>query len=578
MAYHNVKTRGISLIEVLLMVGLIGLFFFGLLGAFRGVFELIGDSKARQTALTVALQTVETVRMLRYDDVGTISGIPAGLLPQVSTTTKNNIAFTTSILIEYVDDPADGLDSLDSNSVTNDYKRVTVNVAWQNRQDETRSIVFTSNISPPSIESDTGGGTLRVNVVDASLNPVSGATVRLINSGLVPAINTTRTTSASGVVLFSGAPTASGYEIEVSRAGYTSDQTHVVTPSFTNPLATPVTVVEGNVTTATFFIDRVSELSIQTLSNQVIGQSVLSVTDMSDVVSSNNVASTAGGMTLTEVGGVYEASGFVQFIPISSSTTVAWQAVSIEADLPSGTGQIVQLYDGNNPGVLIPDSVLPGNSVGFTGSTIPLNAVDVSVYPSISIRVSFDTANTAVTPVLSNIVLSRIVSETVLPNVSLAITGNRSIGTDSGGSSVIRNQLTTTTDGAGESIVSNVEWDFYSITPTGYVIAEACPAAPVAVTAGVSIPLRLLLSAPVATSLRVQVIDVSSTPLNGAVVTVSRPGFSSSITTESCGQVFFSSLSATQYEISASAPGYTTETIPSLSISGNDTLVIQLLP
>jgi type II secretory pathway pseudopilin PulG len=578
MAWHKHRKTGLSLVEVLLTAGLLALFFAGLLASFQGLFALVADSKARQTALTVALQTIESVRGLEYDLVGTLGGIPAGTLPQISTSTQNGIVFTTNILIEFVDDPADGLEALDSNGVITDYKRVVVTVEWLDRRNESRSINFTSNISPPGIETNIGGGTLRVNVVDASLQPVAGATVRLVNTGTDPAINTVRTTNANGVVLFSGAPTASGYEIEVTRSGYTTDQTHAITPSFPNPLTPPVTIVENNVTTATLFIDRVSQIAVKTLADQTVVEDVLSVTDMTDVASSSNSNATAGGMTLSQVAGLYADSGFVQFSPLSPSSFVGWQALSIQSDLPFGTNSIVQIYDGNNPTMLIPDAVLPGNSMGYTDQLISLHTIDASVYPSLSVRVSLETTDTTVAPLITGLSLTYIATETVLPNVSLSFVGNRSIGTDVGGESVLRNQLSTVTNSSGESTLANVEWDFYSIIPTGYVIQAACPAAPLTVRAGSEIALRLILGSPVATSLRVQVVDSFGLPISGASVTVSRPGYNTTLTTESCGQAFFAPLSANQYEVTAAATGFTTEIIPVLNVANNEVLSIQLLP
>ncbi len=575
MLYNN-SQRGITLVEALLMAGLIAVFFVGLLSAFRGIFELVTDSKVRQTALTVAMQTVETVRGLEYEAVGTIGGVPAGVMPQVSTTTQNNVVFTTSILIEFVDDPADGLAELDSNGIITDYKRVAVTVEWENRRNELRSLQFVTQVSPPGIESDIGGGTLRVNVFDSSLQPVSGATVRLINTTTDPAIDTIRISNANGIVLFSGAPTASQYEIEVSRTGYSTDQTYIASGSLVNPLVPPVTVVEGSVTTATFFIERLSQLNVKTVSSQTNATVEISVTDGSDVATSTNVAVSGGGIALSDGGGVYADAGSVLFTTIAPASLVAWQAIEVEGQRPGGTARIIQVYDGANPGELIPESVLPGNAAGFGGDYIALASIDAATYSQLQLRIRMETINTSVTPTVTSFSVAYVASEVVLPDTQLVLTGNRSIGTDGGGDVVPKYNFSVITDSAGEYVFTDIAPDFYTITVPGYVIEEACSAAPLTIAPDMSQSLRLQLGAVSPTSLRVHVVSATGLPISGATVTVSRPGFSETGITSSCGQTFFPAPPVQQYTVTVTASGYTTETITAFNIVSNDLLIVQL--
>ena len=99
---------GMSLIELLIVIGLTTLVFGSLLGTFQFMVGLIGTSKAQAGALALANEKMEYIRSLDYNDVGTISGIPDGLIPQNSTSTLNGTVYSERVFIQYVDAPEDG--------------------------------------------------------------------------------------------------------------------------------------------------------------------------------------------------------------------------------------------------------------------------------------------------------------------------------------------------------------------------------------------------------------------------------------------------------------------------------------
>ncbi|PJC56055.1 hypothetical protein CO026_02400, partial [Candidatus Kaiserbacteria bacterium CG_4_9_14_0_2_um_filter_41_32] len=255
MVYPNSKNNksGFSLVEVIIVSAIITLFFGELFGGLHYTLALITDSKARLTALSVANDAMEYIHSLSYDAVGTVAGIPSGLIPQVATSTLNGIEFEKRVLIEYVDAPADGLGAADSNSITTDYKNAKVTVSWT-RNGKTNQIFLVSTITPRSIESDVGGGTLKVKVFDSVAEPLPGASVQVVNNTLLPNIDITRTTDASGIALFSGAPAGADYEIFVTASGYSSEQTYMATTALPNPTSRPVAVLEADVSTMNFFI------------------------------------------------------------------------------------------------------------------------------------------------------------------------------------------------------------------------------------------------------------------------------------------------------------------------------------
>ena len=125
----STRTRlsGISLVEVLVVAALAAAIFGALFSSFYFSLELVSDSRARLAAHALATERLEYIRSLTYHDVGTEGGIPAGDIPQQRTTSLNGIEFTERVLIEFVDDPFDGLltaTTSDSNDIPADYKRV----------------------------------------------------------------------------------------------------------------------------------------------------------------------------------------------------------------------------------------------------------------------------------------------------------------------------------------------------------------------------------------------------------------------------------------------------------------------
>jgi hypothetical protein len=72
--------------------------------------------------------------------------------------------------------------------------------------------------------------------------------------------------------------------------------------------------------------------------------------------------------------------------------------------------------------------------------------------------------------------------------------------------------------------------------------------------------------------------DTSGDAIANADVTLSRPGFSDTMTSSTCGGAFFNSgiSSASDYDISVSAAGYTTRTITAYTVSGATAITVAL--
>jgi len=567
---------GFTLIEVLIVSAIMGLFFGGLFITIQSALKLVADNRARLSALAVANNQIEYIRSLSYNAVGTIAGLPPGLIPQISTTTFNNINFTRRTLVEYIDDDADGLGMADNNSITTDYKQAKVTVSWT-RGSENFEIFLVTNIIPRSIETNMGGGTIRVNVFDASISPLPGVDVRLFNNSGTTTVDVTRTTDATGVALFGGAPAGANYQIFVSAPGYSSDQTYVATTSLPNPTKQPIAVVAADVSTMNFFVDELSTANFNLYTNRVENKISLNFATTSDVATSSRTIVTGGRLFLASTSGSYATSGLAYLRAVIPAPLSRWYSIVASTSLPGLTGYRVSLFSqtGTSTYTIIPDSDLPGNSIGFTG-TINLSTLSPITYPSLTAAVVLTTSSTTVTPALDDFTVQYIESETVGSGLALSLTGSKILGTRLDSSPVFKTVVSSTTNSLGRAVFSNLEWDVYTQQVTGYDIAESCPAEPVSVAPGITVDAYTVLAPNSATSLRVVVKTGLGLPISGASVALARSGTTTSLSSY-CGQAFYTSLTtANDYVLTVSAPGYLPVTINPLDITGDITQVITL--
>jgi Carboxypeptidase regulatory-like domain len=539
--------------------------------SFRYSLELISHSRAKLTALTLANDNMEYIRSLSYNAVGTVSGIPSGLIPQVSTTTLNGIVFTKRVLIEYIDDDADGVGVADSNGITTDYKQAKVILSWTLR-DVTKEVFLVTNIIPRSIETDVGGGTVRVNVFDFANLPLPGADVRLVNTTLVPNIDVTRSSDASGSALFGGAPAGGDYEIFVTAPGYSSDQTYRATTTLPNPTTQPIAVVEASISTMNFFIDQLSNVSLLALSSKIPNEVSESFNTTAGIATSTNTDVTANELRLSGSPGSYSLNGTAYLIASVPTPLASWDYLLVEGTKSGNTNVLVRFYTGSSSAyTLIPDSDLPGNNAGFSIGATDVRALDVGTYPAVTIGITLSSTNSNETPEVDTVVLGYIESDTPLSGEALTMTGSKTIGTLADASPVYKTVLTDTTDGQGRISLNNIEADEYGLIATGYDIAQLCDANGLTVEPGTSTDLEVLFAPDTTNTLRVAVTTAGGSPVIGAVVELERGGFSATEVTGSCGQVFFSGLTAaSDYTLQVDAVGYATFNLTPIDISDDE--------
>lgn len=151
MKSRALSKRGIGLIEVVVGVALFTTIFVALFGVLQLGTRLAANNKARTGAVALAIERMEYIRSLEYDEVGTIGGDPVGFLATSEDVSINNVPYTRETYIVYIDDPKDGVGASDTNAITDDYKRVKVSVSWENKNG-TRTSTIVTDITPEGVE------------------------------------------------------------------------------------------------------------------------------------------------------------------------------------------------------------------------------------------------------------------------------------------------------------------------------------------------------------------------------------------------------------------------------------------
>lgn len=568
--------RGMSLVDVLVGTAIMLIIFLAIFGAFKLSIDLVYSTKAKAGGLALVTERMEYIRGLPYSSLGTVGGIPAGTIPQLEQKTLNNIPYTLRTFIEYADAPEDGLGSADQNSITADYKVVKVEADWSLRG-LPRSTFTVTSVAPVGLETLASGGTLRVNVIDAAAATVSGASVRVVNPSTTPAIDVTAASNSAGTVSFPGAPTAAGYQITVTKSGYSSAQTYSVSGANPNPSPGHVAVVNAQTSTVSLAIDLLAKLRMKTYAPIGAGAFTDTFTNSSKLAATTSATVAGGALVLQSTAGAYAPAGGAQSISVAPAYLAAWSNLVIAASVPAETNLKVSLYYPDGDGyVLVPDTDLPGNSVGFGAGTTSIASLATGTYNTLRLSAVLTTASSTLTPSILDWSLSYTAGPTPLPGVGLAIHGTKKIGTTSGGTPIYKLSSTGSTDASGEWLIDPIEWDAYTVTLNGatYDIVERCPnAISVAPASDTSVAITVL--AHTAQSLRVAV-DAGGAVVSGATVTITGPT-NTSQSTSACGQAFFSGIPAGTYTVSVQKAGYQTNT-QSFTVSGTAELSVTLSP
>lgn len=558
----NDYSRGITLIDTVVGSALMLLIFVGVAAAFQLNIDVVSNNKARAGAVALAGERMEYIRSLSYDFVGTIGGIPAGALAQSDTAVLNGISYTRRTFVQYADDPEDGTGGADLNGVTSDYKVARVDVAW-NSKTGTRHIPLVARISPPTgVESAVPGGTLQITVQNAALEPVSNAQVHIVNAATNPAIDLSTYTNTSGMVSLAGAPVSSGYQITVTKTGYSTDGTYNATAQNTNPSPGPLTVSNNQTTSGTFRIDLLSAMTVNTFSlstntwtDSFGNDSKINAQTTSYIEISGNQARFAGNQPWT--GPADLRSQTITPVALSRWGTFSWNDTR-----PSETSITYHVYYPTGSAyALVPDSVLAGNSAGFSsGTSVDLSVISGASYPSIILGAHLVALDpNAPSPSIQDWSLTYESGQGIA--LPFTLTGAKTIGSGPGGT-IYKYSQSLTTNSSGTLTIQSMEWDSYTASvsaSTGYDIASSCPPQPTVVPPNTAVGIQLYMFPHTANSLLVDVKNNAGAVLSGARVRLTKGGsYDETIIADTCGQAFFGDLTNGNYSISVSASGYQT--------------------
>lgn len=560
--------RGVSFIDVIVGTALMLIIFLALFGVLRVTLQVSALAKAEAAATSLAQSKVEFIRSLEYDAVGTLGGIPPGTVAQTATSTLDGIAFTTRTYIQYEDDAKDGVGLADSNGITTDYKRVKISVSYSvGGKDKEVSLV--TNVVPPGLETTTGGGTLRINVIDAGGLPVSGASVRIVNASTAPTVDVTTFSSDIGVVYLPGAATSSEYQVYVSKSGYSSAQTYTRDATNQNPNPGYLTVAKDQTTTGTFSIDVLSAVTMRTYSPIQTATTTDTFASSASLTNMVQSAVTSGALTLSGSPGTYPTSGSARQVVVSPTYLYSWKSVTATRQTTASTTAMIHVLD--SAGVRLPDGVLAGNSAGFTTFPVSLAGVSTTTYSSLMLEAELGSTDSGYAPQILDWSISYENGPTPLPNIPFTLTGAKTTGTTGAGASIIKNTIATTTDSAGVRALS-LEWDIYALTISGYDVTDACSPPPYTIAPGVTDAYSLyMVSSGAVGQVLVSVKDATGAVVSGATVQLTKSGYSDTTTTNTCGTGHFGNLSSGTYTVTISKTGYTTAVYSGVSVTSGST-------
>lgn len=261
--------QGFTLVETLVGVFIFLIISVSLYQAYLSILNLTQAARLKGLAALVANQQLEIAHNLPYDSVGILNGLPSGAIPHTQTVTASGIDFQITTTVRNIDDPFDGLIGGNPNdSSPADNKLVEVLVACATCRNFTPFAV-TTTIAPRNLETASGNGALFIKVFDANGAPVPQADIHIVNSQANPDIIIDDVSNDAGDLQLVDVPPGNfAYEINVSKAGYSSAQTYLIDPDTNpNPLPPHSTVAVGQVTQISFAIDRVSQFEIKSITN-----------------------------------------------------------------------------------------------------------------------------------------------------------------------------------------------------------------------------------------------------------------------------------------------------------------------
>ncbi len=570
------KNAGFTLIEVLVGIFLFSIVFLGIFGAYELGLRVVGLSRNKIIATAIANQQIEMIRNLPYQSVGTKGGFPNGVLEVATTTIFNNIEYRIEIRVDYVVDPADGI-AFPDDECPNDYKRVEIKVSWTGQF--LGQVELSTDIAPKNLtqECATGGGVLSVSVFDAQGVMIPSPLIEIRDPETDQVLKSA--TPIQGQHYFSLA--TSTYKVIISKSGYSAARTYG-TQEITTPENPHPSVLEDRLIEVSFSIDKISTFSVNTLSPRGSDNFSDSFSDESKISEKSNLVVSEGEANLATTTEGYLSSGYLISTDISPTDLAGWDELNFTDSEPLDTDLKYQIfYASGTDWFLIPNTDLPGNSIGFDVSLVDLSVLSTSTYSQLKIRGNFSANTTSTTPTLYSWQISwNTMTSFPIPNADFSLRGDKIIGTDANEEPVYKYSIATTSDFSGHKDIPNLEWDFYtfSIDPsTGLDLVDISPSPqPVNLSPDTTLPVNLYLDAENSLLLTVEDSETLK-PIFAADVRLYNLGLGYDIirSTNEKGQTIFIPLQSATYNLEVQGPGYLS-TSTAVSITNDVIKIIKL--
>lgn len=267
------KKTGLTLVEALVGTAIFAVLAVSVYQAFVATMDAVRLSRIKITATALANEQFEIMRNLKYADVGIIGGLPLGKIPSDQTLVRDNKEFAVHTTIRNIDDPFDGSIGQNPNDTSPaDYKLAELKITCA-KCDNFSPLILTTYIGPKALESASTNGAIFVKVFNSSGQPVPEANVHIENNLSIPPFLIEDTTKNDGILqVIDAPPGAQAYEINVTKDGYTSEQTYTIgDPANPNPIKPHANVLTQQLTEVSFFIDKVSSLNVESVNEVCAG-------------------------------------------------------------------------------------------------------------------------------------------------------------------------------------------------------------------------------------------------------------------------------------------------------------------
>lgn len=373
------QNAGLSYIETVVSVAIFAMVATMLYMTYERVFIVARAAQARIDAIALADEQFEIARNLPFAKVGTIGGIPSGVMKQVQTLKRSGMTFIATTTVRNVDQPFDGTAGGSPNDFSPaDNKLVEIDITCTVCKNF-RPLVLTTWIGPKDLEASSTNGSLFVQVIDSNGIAISGASVNIAATSTNPSIAISDITATSGLLqLIDAPPVNEGYQISVSKGGYSSEQTYGRTATTANPVKPNATVVAQTVTQLTFAIDRTATINFSSVSPScaVVPNINMHMYGQKLIATSPNVLKYDNWMK-TNASGLLTLSDIEWDSYILAATSSSYELAGVMPLLPftiaPGSSQNVQLImmPKHSPSVLVTvkDDV---TGLPVTGATVTL--------------------------------------------------------------------------------------------------------------------------------------------------------------------------------------------------------------